>query len=91
MLRQRRAAVALFALFSAFSFQVSAFSFVPHVRRIQTHRPGSGDWNGFERAVGCCARAFQLGPLKRLNEIQYRIRIPLFLEAPHEASGRCLH
>ena len=70
-----RAAVALFALFSALPpslplmssfglpsagypasarwhvFSISAFSFVPHVCRIQTHRSRPGYRHGFERAL----------------------------------------
>jgi tetratricopeptide (TPR) repeat protein len=37
--------------FQLSAFSISAFSFVPHVCRIQTHRSRSGYRNGFERAL----------------------------------------
>jgi hypothetical protein len=41
--------------FQLSGFSISAFSFVPHVCRIQTHRSRAGYRNGFERALALSA------------------------------------
>ena len=43
-------------VFSFQHFSISAFSFVPHVCRIQTHRSRARHRHGFERALDYCTR-----------------------------------
>ena len=43
---------------SGFTLQVSAFSFLPHVCRIQSYRSRSGYRHGFQRSLDLCAGVF---------------------------------